>query len=649
VRPPPSGRPAAAGLVALLALVAGGAAVGAGDAAAQDELLGALKRVEAVRIEGNQAISSGTIKKVLKTHGPSFLGLRGAPLFRPDFLRSDVQSIETLYLRRGYLDASASAVADSGSRPGRVVVVYRVEEGPQVTVRSVTLDSSRVFTDEERRAVLVLEPGDPYDPVQVVLDRGSLGAIYGDRGHFPTIESTVDRDSHQVDIRYVVHDGPAYRLDQIVVGGVERVDTSAVRREVLFEPGDLYRRNRALESSERLASTGLFTTIEVEPEALDSLAATVDLRVKVRERKPRWLEAGIGTGTLDRVRLQGKWGHRNLSGDGKSLTATTDLGWRGQTGPVLRLRYRGELSYVEPWLFAGRTRGRIAASAERVAEKFADITYVQEAAQLSFGASRDFVRSRSRVSLVFENTWARVSRIIEPDTVAVGEIPLPRYRPSLTLGYDQDRRDDPLSPRRGTLTSATLQIAGIRQNSGRFWKVEGMSAGHVPLGTRSSVGLRVRSGLIKPVGAGPGGPLDILARVPLTDRYRVGGTTSVRGYHDNGIDAGGVGGALVVVINGEFRTRLAGPLGGHVFVDGGNVWRDASRFRFASLYRTSGIDGSYGYDDMHWSYGAGMSLRTPVGPVRFDYARRVHLDESDLVAGRRAERGLFHFAIGFNF
>lgn len=621
----------------------------AAPAAAQDELLGALKRVERVRIEGNQEISSGTIRKVLKTEGPSFLGLRGAPLFRPDFLRSDVRSIETLYLRHGFLDASASASADSGSSPGRVVVVYRIEEGPQVFVRSVALDSSSLFTDEERRAALLLEPGDPYDPVQVVLDRGALGAMYGDRGHFPVVESTVDRDSNQVDIRLVVRDGPAYRVDEIVVLGVERVDTSAVTREVLFEHGDLYRRNRVIESSERLSSTGLFTTLEVEPEALDSLAGTLDLRVKVRERKPRWLEAAVGTGTIDRVRLQGKWGHRNLSGDGKSLTATTDLGWRGQTGPVLRLRYRGELSYVEPWLFAGRTRGRVALSLERAAEKFADITYVQQAAQLSFGASRDFIRSRSRVSLVFENTWAKVSRIIEPDTVLASEIPLPRYRPSLTLGYDQDRRDDPLSPRRGTLSNATLQIAGIRQNSGRFWKAEGLTAGHIPIGTRSSIGLRLRSGLIKPVGSGPGGPLDILARVPLTDRYRVGGTTSVRGYHDNGIDAGGVGGALLVVTNAEFRTRLVGPFGGHLFVDGGNVWRDASRFRLGSLFRTSGAEGTYGYDDMHWSYGAGLSLRTPVGPVRFDYARRLHADESDLLAGRPAETGLFHFAIGFNF
>ncbi len=632
---------------ALLALVLAGTWPG-GAHAADDDLLGALKRVERVRLEGNHAVSSGTLRKVLKTGESSFLGLRSPPLFRPDFLRSDVQAIQTVYLRRGYPDAVATAVGDSGSRPGRVVVTYRIVEGPRVLVRSITLDSSRVFTDPERRAVLVLSPGDPYDPVQVVLDRGALGALYGDRAHFPTIETTAERDSNWVDIRYVIHDGPAYRLRDVVVTGVERVDTSAVRREVLLERGELYRRGRALESSQRLSGSGLFTTIEVEPEQFDSLAGTLDLRVKVRERKPRWVEGGVGTGTIDKVRLLGTWGHRNLSGDGKSLTVTTDVGLRGKTDEVV-LRYRGEVSYVEPWLFATRTRGRIAASAERATEKFADVAFVQEAARLSFGASRDFYGSRSRLSLVFENTWARVSHVIEPDTLDKDDIFLAPYLPSLTLAYDQDRRDDPLSPTRGTLNNVSIQIAGIRQNSGRYWKVEGVSAGHIPLAARTSIGLRLKAGLIKPVGSGPGGPLETLARVPVTDRYRVGGTTTVRGYHDNGIDAGGDGGALLGVVNVEFRTRLWGPFGGHLFVDGGNVWREPGRFRFASLFRTSGVGGSNGYDDVHWSYGAGLSLRTPVGPVRFDYARRLHEDESDVVAGRAAERGLFHFAIGFNF
>ena len=633
-----------AGLV-VLALGAGAGPVRAQD----DDLLGALKRVEKVRIEGNREISSGTIKKVLRTGGTTFLGLRSPPLFRPDFLRSDIQSIQTLYLRHGFLDAQATAVADSGSQPGRVVVTYRIVEGPQVRVRSIELDSSAVFTDAERRKTLALEPGEAYDPVQVALDRGNLGAQYADRGHFPTIETTVDRDSTWVDIRYVVEDGPPYHLRDVTVRGVARVDTNAVRREVILDRGDLYRRNRVLESSQRLSSTGLFTTVEIEPTVVDSAGGIVDLGVRVRERKPRWLEGGVGTGTEDKVRFLGKWGHRNLSGDGNSLTLASDLGLRYLTGQQIRARYRVELTYVEPWLFHERIRGRVGAAVERGAEQFGGIEFVQESAQLAFGASRDFFLSRSRISAVFENTWSRVDRILNPEGAPTDTIFIAPYLPSLTLAYDQDRRDDPLSPTRGMINNLTLQIAGVRENTGRYWKVEGQSAMFRPLDGRRSIGARLRLGLITPIGSGPEGPDGRLERVPEPDRFRLGGTTSVRGYHDNGIDAGAVGGAFLGLFNVEMRSRLLGPLGWQVFLDGGNVWPDPGRVRWANLFGGTGIDGSYTYDDVHWSVGAGLSLHTPVGPVRLDYARRLEVDESDLRENRRAETELVHFAIGFTF
>jgi outer membrane protein assembly complex protein YaeT len=613
--------------------------------AAEDDLIGALKRVEAVRLEGNRAVSGGTLRKVLRTSGSDFLGLRGQPLFRPDFLRSDIVAIRTVYTRRGYLNAQATAAADSGSKPGRVVVTFRIVEGERFLVRSVTVDSSSQFPPDQLRRSLVLREGKAFDPVQVVLDREAIGALYAERGHFPTITTSVDTSSSAVDIRFAVHEGPAYRIGDIDVEGVQRVDTSAVRREILLAPGDLYRRNRLVESSERLNGSGLFTSVEIEPEAPDTLTRTVGLDVRVRERLPRRIEGGIGTGTVENIRVSGLWGHRNLSGDGKSLTATVSAGSNGE-----EIRSKAELAFVEPWLLGRRTRGRVAVSVERDFDEYAERTYIQEAVGLQFGISRDYFSSRSRISLVLDNTWTRLAKVIKDSETDTTEFRLAPYLPRLTLAYDQDRRDDPLHPRRGAINNLRVELAGVlEQDTGRYAKFEALSGIHLPLGTSTSLGFRLRGGVIRPVGGGPGGAAGTLSRVPATDRYYVGGTSTVRGYGENGIDAGGEGGVLLGVANVELRRDLKGPLGALLFVDGGNVWSDPRRVRIDGVFGTNGVDGSVGLDDVHWSYGVGLNLRTPVGPLRLDYARRLRIDESDVLAGLPPERDAFHFAIGFMF
>ncbi len=614
--------------------------------ASDDELLGALKRVEKVTIVGNAAVDDGTLKKVLKTGDTDLLGLRGPALFRPDFLRADVGALQTLYLRRGYPDAVAVAEADSGSKPGLVLVTYRISEGPLVRVRSVTIDSTTMFDRGELLALVKVRAGEPFDPVQIPLDRVALANLYAERGHFPVIETTAPRTDDQVDIRFVIREGEPYRVGRLDVTGVSEVDTAAVVREILLAPGDLYRRDRLVESTERLSGSGLFTSVEIQPLRTDTTSAVVVLDVRVRERKPRWLEGGVGTGSDEYLRIGGQWGNRNLSGDGKTLTATVGAGWNGGE----EIRSKAELAFIEPWFLGTRTRARVAALTERGFDEFSGRTYIQEAYGLSFGLSRDFFSARSRVTLTFDNSWTRVADVISTTPGDTSTFYLAPYLPRLSLRFDQDRRDDSLLPTRGALNYASVQLAGDpRANEGWYTKWEASSGLHRPQGPHSTVALRLRGGVIRPVGHGAQGPEGTLERVPVTDRYRVGGTSTVRGYHENGLDAGGDGGVLFGVVNLEWRRRVKGAIGLSFFVDGGNAWRDPSHIRLEGVFTPTGVANTYGLDDVHWAGGVGVHLITPVGPLRFDYARRFFADESDLLAGRELERQGFHFAIGFMF
>jgi hypothetical protein len=99
----------------------------------------------------------------------------------------------------------------------------------------------------------------------------------------------------------------------ISIEGNEEVRTGVVEAEIALAPGEVCRYNRVLETERNLFETGLFSVVDVIPERVDDAAGTVDIRIRLRERKESWLEAGFGVGNVlgPRVRRMGRAHFRN--------------------------------------------------------------------------------------------------------------------------------------------------------------------------------------------------------------------------------------------------------------------------------------------------------------------------------------------------
>ena len=109
--------------------------------------------------------------------------------------------------------------------------------------------------------------------------------------------------------------------------------------------------------------------------------------------------------------------------------------------------------------------------------------------------------------------------------------------------------------------------------------------------------------------------------IPIGERFFAGGRTSHRGYErdllgitgetriaDIDPESGAVqllpaGGNGLFLVNLEYRFPILGSLGGTLFFDAGNVWRDWREFN---------------PDEIRYSAGFGMRYRSPIGPVRLE-------------------------------
>ena len=169
--------------------------------------------------------------------------------------------------------------------------------------------------------------------------------------------------------------------------------------------------------------------------------------------------------------------------------------------------------------------------------------------------------------------------------------------------------------------------------------------------------------------------------VPYDDRFFAGGASTVRGYRHNSLgpqvtdqdeldylnytsdvllpDNPARGGNYLMLTNLEWRFPLPvlrrWGLSTLLFFEGGNVWAELKELRMRG-FRLTSIPGdpndpaSTKAWDYRWSWGTGIRLDTPFGPVRVDVGfplKRVrYVNESKDVTDPSP---YWHFSLGYPF
>jgi outer membrane protein assembly complex protein YaeT len=615
-------------------------------------------RLAAVTFTGNAKVTDKQLASVVQTSTQGGFRNLVARIFRRPTaptraqLSADRDAVESFYRLNGFSEAKVATPVVSTKADGTMTVDFPVNEGPQTLVTGVQLEGVQQVTGRDLPKLLTV-PGQPLNPANERADVVALQTFYSERGNAevqvtPRVDITPDKTGAAV--TYTIAEGPKVNVGEVVVRGNTYTNASVVLRKSDLDTGEPFRFTKLLEAQRNLYQLGIFQRVEIQPEQAGTSVGTRNVTIQVEEGKDVTVAGSVGatkqTGQVFSPRVSASVAQRNLFGTGRY--AGLQL--------IYALNDREAfLTYREPFIFNFNVPLQV--TVFQSDDQTRAQTHIQQRG--TFLEASKVSNYRTRWSLRYEYKISKC-KVEEKgdlcDQARLALIPgldrslLDIKISSLSPTFFWDTRDDPINPHRGFFTSASLEYAfRAFAADADFLKEFAQGAWYLPLTDRSTFVVAGRGGLIQPFGS---------AEVPLSERFTAGGDTSHRGFPldllgttcqppregcvptlalvgTNKDLVAPVGGNGLLLLNAEYRFPVFSSVGGAVFTDIGNVYRQRIRF-----------------NDLRYGIGTGVRYLSPVGPIRFDIGynlnRRILRFENDGTPVR--ERGFVYFlTLGFPF
>lgn len=539
------------------------------------------------------------------------------------------KNLVTELRNQGYLRARVqSSRIEYDFKKQNAVIIALVDEGPLTLIQSVDFDGNSYFSSFELTGLLGLSTNSPLKLTELEQGIERIKKFYHDQGF---LEMKVLNEGEDIvtynesgslaHLTLKLYEGPRVRIASIRLEGNTFTKSYVIYDEADFHVGQILTPESIDNAIDRLNKLGLFSRVDVRTLEENTSVSERTLIISVTERDPGLFRFGAGVNNERELTARGftSLSYNNLYGTARSISGRLQY-----TQNVAKINYPETdvtVSYLEPFLFDTRTRGRInLARSEHVFDYNSDIdqTMITTSNIVTFQLERDFTRH-------IRGVWRLWSRDERKDFERHGLVPTTvQYVSTVGPFLDFDYRDNAFVPSRGSFTRLSLlysdPLIGSSDNI-NFYKAEASEAYYTRLKTDSNRWVwanQVKGGYLNNVSALFG------SGVPVSNAFFLGGVDTIRGF-DKSSDVERVppgdkvpitsGNQILVktdsyyyLIKSEFRFPISGEHGGVLFYDGGAVL--LSDYTYDRPYRDA--------------VGIGYRYITPVGPVSLDLAFKIN-------------------------
>ena len=292
---------------------------------------GAKTGVKSIVFVGNHVFSSGKLRDLMQTTEMNWLSFfKTSDVYDPDRLASDLELIRRFYLKNGYADFRVvGSDAQYDPKQKGYIITITVEEGVQYRVASTEIESHIAGIDgTSLHSALRVVPGQIYNGDLVQKTTEAITIELGKRGYvFSQVHPRGDRDpaARTVKIVFVIDEGPRVYIERIEIRGNTRTRDYVIRREFDISEGDAYNKVLIDRAERRLNNLGFFkkVTITNEPGSAPDRVVVV---VTVEDQPTGQFSVSGGYSTADGIIGEVAVQESNFMGRGQFARLSVMLG-----------------------------------------------------------------------------------------------------------------------------------------------------------------------------------------------------------------------------------------------------------------------------------------------------------------------------------
>jgi len=553
--------------------------------------------IHSINLSGNKSISKKDILYIFRQK-PSKI-IFNPTIFDSRLLKLDALSLKNFYHSKGFLDVF---IRESfTTKDGSVEIFYTIEEGKQYHVSSVDIKGNQVIHKDKILSILGIKNGEIYNPVKVNENISLVESEYHEIGKLFLAMEIKHEITDSAFLRIVINEGKDVTIQNTHFEGIENIDTILVQRELLYKFGDKYKKSIVDNTALRIREIGVFSIVNFVPVRKTQSDSLIDLVIELKPFKQReWNSTGgydpirfsEGAEPITALSATLEWKNRSIF---KSPTqfSTKMLAGIPVEEEFVRPRIRFDISLSTNWVFNIRFPSRLTSYYETFIKYKDSIETIDRYGVNLTQKFQFFERSFFETNAV----WEYFSDNYENKSSETKSI----EQKSIAMKVHIDRRDDPLFTRSGYLFNGVLRSSGYFLGGERdYIKTDFSIQAYLPIARKSVFAIRLKTGHI----------WDWNLELPdySYEKFYLGGSTSMRGwdvlrFKENYGEPWG--GTFRFMTNVEYRFPIYRLIGMTVFADGGLLSNKLNKF---SIY------------EIQWDGGIGITINTPLGPARIDYA-----------------------------